>query len=175
MYGSRAANGIVVITTVPPKPGKLQIDYSMTGTLQMPDLSDYNLMNASEKLETERLAGFYIGKDAGEQYTLDREYYGKLQNVKRGVDTDWISQPVHSVFNHKHSLSLTGGTENLRFSVDLSYNKSDGVMRGSYRDRTGGGLALDYRIGRLQVRNYVSYSSTRSKESPYGSFSGLYN
>ena len=171
MYGSRAANGIVVITTVPPKPGKLQIDYSMTGTLQMPDLSDYNLMNASEKLETERLAGFYIGKDAGEQYTLDREYYGKLQNVKRGVDTDWISQPVHSVFNHKHSLSLTGGTENLRFSVDLSYNKSDGVMRGSYRDRTGGGLALDYRIGRLQVRNYVSYSSTRSKESPYGSFS----
>ena len=44
-------------------------------------------------------------------------------------------------------------------------------MRGSYRDRTGGGLALDYRIGRLQVRNYVSYSSTRSKESPYGNFS----
>ncbi len=59
MYGSRAANGIVVITTVPPKPGKLQIDYSMTGTLQMPDLSDYNLMNASEKLETERSAASY--------------------------------------------------------------------------------------------------------------------
>ncbi len=62
MYGSRAANGIVVITTVPPKPGKLQIDYSMTGTLQMPDLSDYNLMNASEKLETERLAGFILAR-----------------------------------------------------------------------------------------------------------------
>lgn len=171
MYGSRAANGIVVITTVPPKPGKLQIDYSMTGTLQFPDLTDYNLMNASEKLETERLAGFYVGKDAQEQYSLDREYYGKLQNIKRGINTDWISQPVQTVFNHKHSLTLTGGTDNLRFSVDMNYNKSDGVMKGSYRDRMGAGLALDYRIGNLQVRNYVSYNTTRSKESPYGSFS----
>mgnify|MGYP001366289892 CR=1 FL=1 len=53
MYGSRAANGVVVITTVAPTPGKLSVSYSMTGTLTMPDLTDYNLMNAKEKLETE--------------------------------------------------------------------------------------------------------------------------
>mgnify|MGYP001054187339 CR=1 FL=1 len=51
MYGSRAANGVVIITTVTPKAGKVNIDYNFTGTLEYPDLTDYNMMNAREKLE----------------------------------------------------------------------------------------------------------------------------
>ena len=57
MYGSRAANGVVVITTVTPKAGKINVDYNFTGTLEFPDLTDYNLMNAREKLATEVAAG----------------------------------------------------------------------------------------------------------------------
>ena len=57
MYGSRAANGVVVITTVAPKAGEVRVSYNFTGTLEMPDLHDYNLANAAEKLEIERLAG----------------------------------------------------------------------------------------------------------------------
>lgn len=45
MYGSRAANGVVVITTVAPVPGKVSVSYSMTGTVTAPDLTDYNSMN----------------------------------------------------------------------------------------------------------------------------------
>lgn len=59
MYGSRAANGVVVITTVAPKAGEVRVSYNFTGTLEMPDLRDYNLANASEKLEIERLAGMF--------------------------------------------------------------------------------------------------------------------
>lgn len=59
MYGSRAANGVVVITTVAPKPGEVVITYSLTGEIEMPDLSDYNLANAAEKLEIEKRAGLY--------------------------------------------------------------------------------------------------------------------
>lgn len=59
LYGSRAANGVVIITTVAPKPGKMNIQYGLTGEITMPDLSAYNLMNAKEKLETERLAGAF--------------------------------------------------------------------------------------------------------------------
>ena len=59
MYGSRAANGVVVITTVAPKAGEVRVSYNFTGTLEMPDLRDYNLANASEKLEIERLAGLF--------------------------------------------------------------------------------------------------------------------
>ena len=43
MYGSRAANGVVVITTVAPKAGEVRVSYNFTGTLEMPDLRDYNL------------------------------------------------------------------------------------------------------------------------------------
>ena len=59
MYGSRAANGVLVVETVKPKPGKLQFTYNGTLTVDAPDLSDYNMMNAVEKLAFEKAAGFY--------------------------------------------------------------------------------------------------------------------
>ena len=59
MYGSRAANGVVVITTIAPKPGQLMVSYNGTFSLELPDLSDYNVCNAAEKLELERLCGVY--------------------------------------------------------------------------------------------------------------------
>ena len=65
LYGSRAANGVVIITTVAPKPGKLNISYGLTGEVTMPDLSAYNLMNAKEKLETEVLAGAFEPYQSG--------------------------------------------------------------------------------------------------------------
>lgn len=171
MYGSRAANGVVVITTVAPTPGKLSVSYSMTGTVTMPDLSDYNLMDAKEKLATELAAGIYKSDKSLEQYILDREYNRKLDNVVRGVDTYWLSKPLHTAFNHKHSLYVDGGTNDIRFGVDLGYNNEDGVMKDSYRDRINMGLYLDYRIKSFQIKNYISYGVTRSADSPYGTFS----
>lgn len=76
-------------------------------------------------------------------------------------------------FNHKHSIYLEGGTPNLRYGVDGSFNIADGVMKGTERNRYSAGFSLDYRIKNLQVRNYVSFGHTKSKESPYGSFSDL--
>lgn len=176
MYGSRAANGVVIITTVTPKPGKINISYNFTGTLEAPDLTDYNLMNAREKLETEVAAGLFKADPESESYvsqqaSLDKIYNQKLNNVVRGVDTYWLSKPLRTVFNHKHSLYLDGGTDDLRWGVDLSYNKDEGVMKESFRDRMSGGLSLSYRLGAFQLRNSFSYTYTNSADSPYGSFS----
>lgn len=174
MYGSRAANGVVIITTVTPKSGKVNIDYNFTGTLEYPDLTDYNMMNAREKLETEVAAGMFNAdpkEGSAEQNRLDALYNKKLNNVVRGVDTYWLSKPLRTVFNQKHSLYLDGGTDDLRWGADFSYNSGQGVMKGSFRDRLSGGLSLSYRFGAFQVRNYFSYTYTTSEESPYGSFS----
>lgn len=169
MYGSRAANGVIVITTVAPKPGEVRISYNFTGTVEMPDLRDYNLANASQKLEIERLAGLFDdGLSLGNDIT---DYNKKLYEVRRGVDTDWLSIPLRNAFDHKHSLYLEGGTPNLRWGVDASFNAADGVMKGSGRDRYSVGFSLDYRMKKLQVKNTVSFSHTKSEESPYGSFS----
>ena len=143
----------------------------MTGSVVFPDLSDYNLLNAQEKLDLEELAGCYKDKNGDTTFEGEEEYYDKLANIKSGVDTYWLSKPLETVFNHKHSLFVEGGSENIRFGIDLSYNTNKGVMKGSFRDNTGAALYLDYRIGSLQIRNQVSYTITKSEESPYGDFS----
>ena len=173
IYGSRAANGVVVITTVAPKPGEVRVSYNFTGTLEMPDLRDYNLANASEKLEIERRAGLYDKGNNGNNTTADglNKYYEKYALIQSGIDTDWLSLPLRNAFDHKHSLYIEGGTPNLRYGVDASYNGGNGVMKGSGRDRYSIGFSLDYRVKKLQVKNTVSFGHTKSKESLYGAFS----
>lgn len=173
LYGSRAANGVVVITTVTPKPGKLNVSYNFTGGVTAPDLSDYDLLNAAEKLELERKVGFYdIDKADGytSEYTLKKEYYDKLANIMEGVDTYWLAKPLRTVFNHNHSLYVDGGSNSLRFGIDVKYSDQDGVMKGSMRENIGAGAYIQYNFKNLNIKNYFSYTQTNSADSPYGSF-----
>ena len=175
LYGSRAANGVVVVTTVAPKPGEMRITYNFTGGGDFPDLSDYNLCNAAEMLEAERRAGLYSANDPSSQATADIDYNARMQQVLRGVDTYWLAKPLRNVFNHKHSLSLQGGEETIRYSIDLNYDSNNGVMKGSFRSRVGAGLTLDYRPKPwLQIMNTITYNRTGTEDSPYGSF-GTYS
>lgn len=169
VYGSRAANGVIVIETKAPSPGKVQVSYNFTGALTVPDLSDYNLMNAREKLEAERLSGYF---DEGKyDYGRQKEYQNKVNNILKGIDTDWLSQPLHNQFNHTHSLYIEGGSRDLRFGLDLKYDNQNGVMKKSERNRIGAGFYVDYRIKNLQIRNQVSYDVVNAVNSPYGAFS----
>ena len=173
MYGSRAANGVIVITTVTPKPGKINVSYSLTGEVEMPDLSDYNLLNAADKLEAERISGCFEDPTGG----VDTEnryrdfYYKKLYNVLDGVDTYWLNKPLQTSFNMNHSLYVDGGSDKLRFGVELSLNKNNGVMKGSKRDVWGAGAYIQYTIGNFIFRNHFTYDVNSSKDSPYGTFS----
>ena len=173
IYGSRAANGVVVVTTVAPKPGEVRVSYGFTGTLETPDLRDYNLANASEKLEIERRAGLFEKGYPGinSESAGVNAYNQKLALIKRGIDTDWLSIPLRNGFDQKHSVFIEGGTQNLRYGIDGSFNKVHGVMKGSGRDRYAVGISLDYRLKKFQVKNTTTFNHTKSKESPYGSFS----
>lgn len=167
IYGSRASNGVIVVESVTPQIGKLMVSYNFTGSVTAPDLSDYNLMNASEKLQTEVLAGIYNWNDANSY-----DSYAKKSNlIARGIDTDWLYQPLQNAINQAHSISIGGGTEGFRFGIDIGLDDQNGVMKESYRKRFSGGMYVDYRVGKVQFRNHVSYDVTKSQESPYGSFS----
>lgn len=121
-------------------------------------------------LEVERRAGLYT--DPNSQATADIDYNGRMQQILRGVDTYWLGKPLRNVFNHKHSLNLQGGEETIRYSLDLNYDSNNGVMKGSYRSRTGAGLTLDYRPKRwLQMMNSITYNRTSTEDSPCGAFS----
>ena len=170
LYGSRAANGVVVIESRAPEPGKLRISYNLTGSVEMPDLSAYNLMNAREKLQAELDGGIYSfdATDFTESvYQKNQEYYAKLNEVNRGVDTYWLSKNLRTAVNHQHSLYIDGGENDVRWGVELKYAGNKGVMRDSKRDTYGAGLFLDYRIGRFQLMNRASYDANNSTDSPY--------
>lgn len=172
VYGSRAANGVVVIETIPPQPGKIHINYNLVTSLTAPDLSGYNLMNATEKLETERLAGhFDFEPNSPFAGQATREYLEKLNQIYRGVNTDWLAMPLQNEFNQKHTLSAQGGSDQIRFNSTLRYDNQGGVMKGSKRDRIGGTVALEYRHGNFQIRNETWYDAINGVNSPYGNFS----
>lgn len=173
LYGSRAANGVVVITSVTPKAGKLNVAYNFVGDVTFPDLTDYHLLDAKEKLEAERLAGCYTFDPADEyttQYQMNVEYNRKLANIIKGVDTYWLSKPLETVFNHRHSLYVDGGSDNLRFGIELQYANQDGVMKQSLRDRMSAAFFLQYSYKSFTIKNQATYQKVLSKESPYGNF-----
>ncbi len=170
MYGSRAANGVIVITTKPLPAGRLNVTYSGNFTINAPDLSSYNLMNAREKLEAERLAGFYDTDDPGLLATKLKEYNGKLQNIERGIETDWLALPLRTSFGHKHSISVGGASDAFRYGLDLGYDDQEGVMKGQSRKKMSAALNLQYQHKGLTFRNQMTTTLVNSQESPYGTF-----
>lgn len=171
MYGSRAANGVVVITTKPLPAGRLNVTYSGNFTINAPDLSSYNLMNAREKLEAERLAGYYDTDDPGQIATKLKEYNGKLQNIERGIETDWLALPLRTSFGHKHSIGIAGASDAFRYGLDLMYDDQEGVMKGQNRKKMSAALNLQYQYKGLTFRNQMTTTLVNSQESPYGTFS----
>lgn len=171
MYGSRAANGVVVITTKPLPAGRLNVTYSGNFTINAPDLSSYNLMNAREKLEAERLAGYYDTDDPSQIATKLKEYNGKLQNIERGIETDWLALPLRTSFGHKHSIGIGGASDAFRYGLDLMYDDQEGVMKGQNRKKMSAALNLQYQYKGLTFRNQMTTTLVNSQESPYGTFS----
>ena len=170
MYGSRAANGVIVIERRAPEAGKFRVQYSGVLSAELPDLSSYNLMNAREKLETERLAGLY-DSNTPEIDPYTNGYYQRLNNVLTGVDTYWLSQGLRTVLNHKHSIFIDGGENDVRWGVELGFRGTEGVMKHSSRKNANAAFYVDYRIGGLQIKNKVTYTYNKSTDVPFNSFS----
>ena len=168
LYGAKASNGVIVVETKRPVPGKLQISYIGDFSLDLPDLSSYNLMNAADKLEFERLVGVYSLTQT--PWASEEQYNNRRSEIERGVNTYWLNEPVNIGFTNKHSLQLGGGNNDLLFNAGVSYGKQTGVMKGSGRDTWGGNVNLSYRKGRLNINNMLSVSGNTATESPYGSF-----
>ena len=170
MYGSRAANGVIVIERRAPEAGKFRVQYSGVLSAELPDLSSYNLMNAREKLETERLAGLY-NSNTPEIDPYTNGYYQRLNNVLTGVDTYWLSQGLRTALNHKHSVFIDGGENDVRWGVELGFRGTEGVMKHSSRKNANAAFYVDYRIGGLQIKNKVTYTYNKSTDVPFNSFS----
>lgn len=173
IYGAKAANGVVVVETKKPEAGRLQFNYNGNFGLEWADLTDYNLMNSSEKLQYEKLAGYYGSLD--ENGNIIDEYYQNLYNqrmlrTKQGIDSYWMNEPLQIGFTQSHNIFAEGGDAAFRYGIGMTYTQTQGVMKNSNRDVLNGNVQLTYRIDKFAFTNQTNITNT-DVENPTVSFS----
>ena len=173
IYGAKAANGVVIVETKKPEAGRLQFNYNGNFGLEWADLTDYNLMNSSEKLQYEKLAGYYGSLDANGN--IIDEYYQNLYNqrmlrTKQGIDSYWMNEPLQTGFTQSHNIFAEGGDAAFRYGIGMTYTQTQGVMKNSNRDVLNGNVQLTYRIDKFAFTNQTNITNT-DVENPTVSFS----
>lgn len=164
IYGAKAANGVVVVETKSPEKGRLRLSYNGSFDVSFADLSDYNLMNAAEKLEFELLAGNFESNLVASEESNMMRYNKLLYNVKRGVDTYWLSEPLRTGLTQRHNLYVEGGDQQMRYGLGVNYTNIQGVMKESRRQTMSGNLDLLYRSGKLSFSNKLSVDYTKTND-----------
>ncbi len=149
IYGSRAAGGVIVVTTKSGKAGKLSVNYSMNMSVVMKPGRDAGLMNSQEKLawEQELWDEFSASKyAAGERYPVvgiigmirsGKEEFAQMSDVEKNayiqklsqVNTDWMDLLFRTAFSHNHYLSFSGGQEKVTYYVSMGYSKDNGAVK----------------------------------------------
>lgn len=171
IYGSRGANGVIVIVTKTPQVGRLRVTAKAGLSLELPDLNSYSLLNATQKLQLEKQVGLYTSlTNPMRQVRLDDYYNTRLKTVLDGTDTDWMAKPLRNGVGMRYSLQLDGGSNEFKWGASLGYNNIQGVMIGSSRKTYTGDVTLMYSVKNLIFRNYISIASNNANESKYGSF-----
>ena len=166
IYGSRAANGVLLVTTKKGIPGRTRIDYSTTfgasRILRKPDL-----MNGEEFANYRREAYRAAGNAACADYIsnpapCDAVALDALMraNLAAGVSTDWQDEILRTGQLQDHHLAISGGNENTRFRASFGYLDQTGItITQGYNAKTGS-VTLAHDFGRLNVQATVQATQT---------------
>ncbi|MBC5621509.1 SusC/RagA family TonB-linked outer membrane protein [Butyricimonas sp. NSJ-56] len=165
LYGSRGANGVIVITSAKPIPGKVTVKYRGSLRLELVDLSTYDRLSGREKLELEEKIGVW------DDYKETDAYKGIRAAVDNGENYDWLKVPTRNGVGQNHVLTIMGGDEIWKFAASLSYDEKIGVMKGSERNNFNGSLHITYTSDKFTVDEVLSVGVNTNSDSPYGSFS----
>ncbi|SHM19634.1 TonB-dependent receptor [Chitinophaga sp. CF418] len=174
IYGSRGANGVVLVSTRKGKIGKPQVNYSgMYGIVN--SLGRTDMMNSQQylamKREANRAAGLY---DDSNPDASDAKIFTavELANIKKGVNTDWQSLLIDQGWQTRHSLGVSGGNESTKYAVTGGYFKDQGVLKLQSYERYNLHIAVDQMIGkRIQIGASSLTTYSMRKGSTYNGMS----
>lgn len=173
LYGSRGANGVIVITTTLANAGSLTVSYEGRLNLQIPDFSTYdNLMTASEKFETEKLYGVWnnLNSYLSSGQKMEDAYKELEAAIADGVNYDWLKVPTRTGVGQNHVLRFMGSQENWNYMLSLAYDDTQGAMKKSDRKNFNGTMQLGYHKNKWNVRQSLAVGINKSQDSPYGQF-----
>lgn len=196
IYGARAANGVILITTKKGKEGKPMIHFSSkVSFISRPDMSKLHLMNSSEKIDMELRLAQYSDLDSYNSITkkgaigrlfesnnLWDQYRavgleGLPQNIQneiarlRTVNTNWEDELYQTAVNQNHSLSINGGTDRASYYFSAGYYDELGTTIGTSLKRLNFTIKGDYKLwNNLKVG--VSLYTNERKQNSYLTNSG---
>ena len=125
IYGSRGANGVILITTKRGKQGKAAMNYNgYYGTKSA--IENFDKMNGRQFAEYVRVANGLSKDDASQ----DVPFLGELiaENLRNGIETDWLNEVFRTGTQQEHQLSASGGSDNVKYYLSGSYYTEDGVL-----------------------------------------------
>lgn len=154
IYGSRAANGVIMVTTRKGRTGKPQVSYSGYAAIESVS-GRVNVLNANE------------------HRAFLAEHDMTIAASDDGYSTDWQKELLRGAgFSHNHNLSLVGGSENTRYNASVNYLSNQGIVKNSDYERlvTRIGVDQDALNNRLHINLSVSGSFIGSDHVNYGIF-----
>jgi TonB-linked SusC/RagA family outer membrane protein len=151
IYGARAANGVVMVTTKRGARGAQGAVISYSGSVSVSQVRKYiDVMNAEEWLEAFMISKENANAYQGKSYVTNRGtgYYFKDPGLFNSdgspiYDTDWQREATRSAVSHNHQLSIQQSGENMQVGAFLNYTDRQGVFLGNYQKRVSGRLAFD--------------------------------
>ena len=196
IYGARAANGVIVITTKKGKAGANRVNFSSKLTYgPKTDISRLNLLDSSQKtdLELELLASDYTFREkkgavaqilaamnetaaykAGGWNALSPDAMTAI-NALRATDTDWNDILFRPVFNQEYNISLSGGNEAAHYYTSVGYTDEQGNVTGVGNHRLNLSLKADYRLGKALRIGASVFASERDQKSYSTDYNGFTN
>ena len=162
LYGIKAANGVLEITSQRGAAGKMSVSYSMNMGVTTRGRRGVKMMDSAEKLELERLLqnpetpGYRYSADFFNKYYANDPNLGqmiadgeqKLQEL-RATNTDWFKLLLRNSLYQKYNVSLRGGTDETTYYLSANFSKQGGRIPGNDRQRMGMRLNLDQKLGRI--------------------------
>lgn len=192
IYGTRAANGVIVITTKTGKVGRTSVNYSFNAQVEeRPRYSNYQLMTSKERIDVSReimQRGLYF-QEMPERYGYEgamMDYWDKKltfaqfqQKVSdmEAVNTDWFKTLYRTAFSQTHNVSLSGGTTGTRYYFSVGYNDQNGAERGTDLQRLTARMNLSTRLKRnvlLDIRLSASTQDAKYNPTNYSAFNEAY-
>ncbi len=186
IYGARAANGVIVITTKNGKAGKTKINFStrLTWSPQQ-NIDRLNLLNASEKVDLElqlMKSNYAMNADKGEVYRILNRYnaidtfkkngWDALSkdaqneiNALRLINTDWNDILLQDAFSQEYNLSLSGGNEKATYYTSLGYSKEQGNIPNVASDRLNLVMKANYKVNHILKFGASVFVNRRNNDS----------
>ena len=202
IYGSRAANGVIVVTTKRGSEGRLKLSYSNNFTWSFRPQRNLELMDSGEKIawEQELWDEFAADRYAAAQSdnTVIYPVVGIVGQVRAGSGqfagwdkarqdaylqelasstTDWYGELFRNAFSHNHHLSLSGGSDKAAYYISLGYNDDNGMLINNRYQRYNVNSSLTLTPARwikLDIGNDFSRQSSKSPDSYVDAFKYAY-